>query len=120
MPLKKIIRILRPRIKILYVLLLLDLYQFLHKRKADNTSLSNTVFNCSYAKLGAHPVKTIRSDVCWWPQILSTATTRKACQHRREHIVLCEFQILCLGSKERLQQGKLLFDGRSGKFHQNT
>jgi len=47
MPIKTIIRIPRARIKILDVLLLHNLYQFLHKRKADNTCRSNTMVNCS-------------------------------------------------------------------------
>jgi len=87
MSIKKIIRIRGPRINMFHFLLLHDLYQFLHKRKADNTRLSITIVNCSYGKLHAQPGKTIHSDVCWWPQVSNTAGTSKACRHRSEHIV---------------------------------
>ena len=35
-----------------------------------------------YGKLHALQVKTIRADVCWWPQVSNAAGTRKAYQHR--------------------------------------
>jgi hypothetical protein len=47
---KKIIRIRGIRIKIFYFLLLLHLYQFLHKRNADNTCLSITIVKYSLRK----------------------------------------------------------------------
>ncbi len=87
MPIKKIIRIPRAVIKMLYDLLVHYMYQFLHKRKADNSCLSNTMVNCFYGKLCAQPVKTIHADVCWWPQVSNTAGASKACRHRSEHIV---------------------------------
>jgi hypothetical protein len=55
--LKKIIRVPRSLIKMLYVLVLHHLYQYLHKRKADNTRLSNTMVNCSFGLLLTQPVK---------------------------------------------------------------
>jgi hypothetical protein len=116
MPIKTIIRIPRARIKIRYVWVVRNLYQRLHKLKADKTCLSNTMVNCCCGKLCAYPVKTIHSDVCQWPEVSNTAGTRKACQDCSYHIVLWEFQALFLGNKKRRHRGKLLTDDHSDKL----
>jgi hypothetical protein len=74
MPIKKIIRIRGPRIKMFHFLLLHHLYQFLHKRKADNTCRLR-LSTALYGKLHAQSVKAIRTDVFSQPQVSNIATS---------------------------------------------